>query len=82
MTVLNPDGILAMHNRLPWAEWFSRPFPYAKPRPNLLAPLGGSEMVDRALDPVALACGLHRVNFVVVGCPRLKIIEAYAEGRR
>jgi hypothetical protein len=33
-------------------------------------------MVDRALDSVVLARGLLRVNFVVVGCPRLKIIEA------
>ena len=37
------------------------------------------EMVDGALDPVARAIGFHRVDLVVVGCPRLETVYAHAE---
>src|SRR5258708_4996640 len=40
------------------------------------------EMLDSALDPVALAVGFHRVDRVVVSCPRLEAVYAYAENRR
>src|SRR5438132_3412127 len=41
------------------------------------------EMLDSALHPVALATGFHRVDRVVVGCPRLETIHAHAEiGKR
>src|SRR5882672_10412955 len=37
------------------------------------------KMLDSALHLVALAIGLHRVHRVVVGCPRLEAVHAYAE---
>ena len=36
-------------------------------------------MLDGAFHPVACAIGFHRVNRVVVGCPRLEAIHAHAE---
>jgi hypothetical protein len=40
------------------------------------------EMFDSAPGPVALAIGFHRVNRIVVSCPRLEVVNAYAENRR
>src|SRR3984893_1935758 len=36
-------------------------------------------MVNGALDPVARAIGFHRVDLVVVSCPRLEAVYAHAE---
>jgi hypothetical protein len=36
-------------------------------------------MLDSTLHPVAFAIGFHRVNRVVVGCPRLEAVHAHAE---
>src|ERR1700733_4994430 len=43
--------------------------------------LRGPEVVYWARDSVAPAVGLHRVPCVVVGGPRLKLVQAYAENR-
>src|SRR5438034_6619309 len=37
------------------------------------------EMLNGALYPIVLAIGFHRIDRVVVGCPRLQTVHAHAE---
>src|SRR5882724_12668234 len=37
------------------------------------------EVLDGALHPVARPIGFHRVDCVVIGCPRLETVHAHAE---
>jgi hypothetical protein len=41
--------------------------------------LARSELADGSHYVIARAIGLHRVNRVVVGCPRLKALDTHAE---
>lgn len=47
----------------------------------MLRLLAGGEVIDRALHPVELAGGFHRVNGVVVRCPSLYIFQSHPENR-
>ena len=44
--------------------------------------LAGTEVSKGARYEIGSATGLHGINSEVIGCPRLKVIKAYAEYRR
>ena len=43
--------------------------------------LAGGEVVNSALHAVELAGSFHRVNGVIVSCPRLYVFQSHAEHR-
>src|SRR5437660_9932856 len=46
---------------------------------SFLPPSRCGEMLNGALYPIVLAIGFHRIDRVVVGCPRLQTVHAHAE---
>ena len=54
---------------------------YFRVASSTFASLRCGEMLDTALRPVAFAIGFHRVNRVVIRCPRLEAVHAHAENR-